>query len=149
MQARIIETKAKERVLLCSDGSIAELTRPVLTQLFTKFKTVNNLYGKSGRWDQESSDMSVYPGKTLAYVTDDYQLLVKDGDVFASLMAENSDRYVEYLSTIDYAKKHDRSHELIKVFCREGKIMGAKKVGNTWLVPADAPYPINPANRKK
>jgi hypothetical protein len=49
-----------------------------------------------------------------------------------------------YISIRDYAKKHGKSVEQIKVFCQKGRIVGAKKINNrAWVIPADAPYPTD------
>ena len=93
-------------------------------------------------------------GSTLSYFTDRAdtvvqgtagslriydELVLLDFSPFGILF-ENSKS--DYISLRDYAKKHGKSIEQIKVFCQKGRIVGAKKINNrAWVIPADAPYP--------
>jgi len=46
----------------------------------------------------------------------------------------------------------NRSQELIKVFCRRGRILGAKKLNGQygrWIIPENAPYPVPLSRRHK
>ncbi len=46
-----------------------------------------------------------------------------------------------YVSTKEYAQAHGLAERTVRNYCAEGKIAGAKLVGKTWSVPADAPLP--------
>lgn len=46
-----------------------------------------------------------------------------------------------FISTIDAGKKWNLSKRRIAVLCAEGRIDGAQKIGNTWLIPEDAEKP--------
>lgn len=48
---------------------------------------------------------------------------------------------MEYISTKEYAEAHGLSERTVRNYCVQGKISGAKLVGKTWTVPADAPLP--------
>ncbi|MFQ6949087.1 MAG: TniQ family protein [Blautia hansenii] len=47
-----------------------------------------------------------------------------------------------YLSTKEYAKKHHRTFNNVCYLCRKGRIKNAIKVQGRWLIPEDAPYPL-------
>lgn len=46
-----------------------------------------------------------------------------------------------FISTIDAGKKWNLSKRRVAVLCSEGRIVGAQKIGNTWLIPEDAEKP--------
>ena len=48
-----------------------------------------------------------------------------------------------FISTIDAGKKWNLSNRRIAVLCSEGRIAGAQKIGNTWLIPEDAEKPTD------
>lgn len=50
---------------------------------------------------------------------------------------------MDYISTIDAGAKWNLSHRRVAILCSEGRIPGVKKVGNTWLIPADAEKPAD------
>lgn len=147
MKARLIKTKGNELRLLCEDGTLAACPKIVLFDFLTNFKTNKFTGGEAGRWDTETPDMISYPGNTLAYITDTCQLVVYDFTPFSFAVSE-SPKFMEYLSTEEYAKLHNVSREIIKVYCRDGRIAGAKRIGNRWAIPETAPYPIDDVNRK-
>ena len=53
---------------------------------------------------------------------------------------------MDYLTTNDFSKIWGISTRRITVLCNEGRIEGAVKMGNTWLIPKDAGKPED--NRK-
>lgn len=48
---------------------------------------------------------------------------------------------MDFISVSDYAKQHGLAERTIRNYCAEGKISGARLVGKTWSIPADAPLP--------
>ena len=50
---------------------------------------------------------------------------------------------VDYISTIEAGEKWNLSHRRVAILCSEERIPGVKKVGNTWLIPADAVKPAD------
>ena len=48
-----------------------------------------------------------------------------------------------FISSIDAGKKWNLSNRRIAVLCSEGRIAGAQKIGNTWLIPEDAEKPTD------
>lgn len=138
MIARLIKTSADEIQLLCFDGSISIQNSSELCNLLINFKSIKTFSGNDGFWNKEISEMSQIPGETLAIVTDEAELLIKDITVFKDLINPIS---TKFLSVEEYANLHDRSSEMIKALLRQNRIPGAQKLGKTWIIPSDAPYP--------
>jgi len=145
MKARLIQDAQENTVILCEDGTIAKATNEncyLFLTSFSKDKVFSD--GTEGRWDLETPDMASYCGTTLAYISDNKQLVISDFKPF--LRFTPMDRYI---SSTEYAKMHGVSYELIKLFCREGRIPGAMKVARNWLIPQNAPYPVDPVRHSK
>lgn len=157
MKARIIKNKDGESLLLCNDGTIAKFSQSLFAKILTNFKSevfVNRLKGYLGYWNTEALDMTDYPGETQAYISDNYQMVLVDPELLTNTVSsiascEYDDEAENLLSLSEYAKKHDRSEAMIKVYCREGRIPGARKSGAYWIIPENAPYPVPPLKRKK
>ena len=149
MKARLIMDQRGKLLLLCEDGTIASATKVVRYNLLTNFKRQDDFFtGTAGRWDREYPDMTVYPGREIAILTDNYSLVINDFQPFESLL--NAEIISpDYLSVADFAKRHDKSQEIIKVYCRKGRIFGAKKIGTRWMIPEDAEYPIEPERQRE
>lgn len=147
MKARIVKNKDSIK-LLFKDGSISNFGIDHLIHFFLYFKNPDVFHGDDGDWREFYNDMSEYPGKTLAYITDRDDLLLQDQDLINMIISYPSASDIRYLTTAEYAQKHNRSRELIKTLARSGRIPGAIKKGRSWLFPENAPYPIEPASRK-
>lgn len=50
---------------------------------------------------------------------------------------------VDYITTKEAAKNWGITDRMVVYYCSAGRIKGAKKMGNTWLVPADAEKPTD------
>lgn len=48
---------------------------------------------------------------------------------------------MEYLTTIEMAKKWEVSSRRIAILCEQERIAGVVKKGKTWLIPCDAGKP--------
>lgn len=142
MIVRLLERPDGEFQLLCADGSIINSpSRAVLYKLLTEFEEAETVYGTDGRWNEVHSEMSLFPGDTCALVTDDKKLMIFDFKPFASVIRFSD---IKYISAQEYAEKHNKSVEIIKVYCRQHRIVGAQRIGQSWVVPEDAPYPVPP-----
>lgn len=53
-------------------------------------------------------------------------------------MDEN--KKIKYLSCKDYAEKVGVSPQTVKIKCLGGRLPGAIKVANRWLIPEDTPW---------
>lgn len=149
MKIRLVRTAEQKLRLLYIDGTMARATPATLSDFLTGFKRPNNFFsrGDAGNWNENCFDMTAYPGETLAYLTDDDLLVVVDGTVFEPCMKTQTEM-VDFLSAVEFGEKCNKSAEVVKVFCRMGRIPGAVKVGNSWLVPANAEYPVEPIRQR-
>ena len=152
MKARLIRSKKNELLLLCMNGSIFSPGRAELGRLLSSFQVADEIRKVGGEkpekfWNAEYPDMSSYPGTTLAYVTDAYELVISDFSPFKILFEANTLTAFNMIRAQEYADMYGKSVEQIKVFCRKGRISGAIKLGRDWLIPSDAPYPAD--NRVK
>ena len=50
---------------------------------------------------------------------------------------------MDYLSVQEYSKKWNISKRRIQVLCKEGRINGAKMIGNMWVIPEDTENPVD------
>ena len=48
---------------------------------------------------------------------------------------------MEYISTVEAAKKWGVSPRRVAVLCVENRITGVAKIGKTWLIPKEAEKP--------
>ena len=148
MKARLIKDTNNKSVILCEDGTIAACTDELLYEFLVDFgKNISFVEGKEGRWDLEYPDMALYPGTTLASILDNKQLVISDFKPFLRFISKDA-MYDNYVSSAEYAKLHNVSYEIIKVFCRDGRIPGAKKIARNWVIPKNAPYPVEPRRRR-
>lgn len=147
MKARLIRATDGSLQLLYRNGSIDPATPEVLINFLSNFKNVHRFGNSETKWTETCTDMTLYPGETLGFVSDSEQLILSTFEPFFELLEE---KYTikKYTSVPEYAKKYGKSREIIKVFCREGRILGATKKGNTWMIPEDAPYPV-PIERQR
>lgn len=56
---------------------------------------------------------------------------------------------LDYLTTIEVAKLWHITPRRISTLCTEGRIEGAVKKGNTWLIPSDAEKPEDARFKKE
>lgn len=146
MIARLIATSNGQTQLLCADGSICNPTEAVLFKLLTNFEKADEIFGKDGVWNTITSEMSMVSGETLAVVINERQLIILDFTPFKTLLGYSD---INYLSVQEYAQLHNKSIEIIKVFCRQNRIIGAQKIGKSWIIPEDAPYPVPPNEQRE
>lgn len=64
------------------------------------------------------------------------------------------ENYMDYLSIQDMSNKWNISKRRIQILCREGRINGAKMIGNMWVIPNGTERPVdartkNPVIEKK
>lgn len=147
MKARLLKDREGQVKLLCGNGSISDTTTTVLANLLLHFKNAAHFSGSEGEWSTTYGDMAVYPGETLAYVTDDLSLVVLNPSVFDQLVAEQY-KTNSYITLGEYAEKWNKSREIIKILCRSGRLVGAQKMAGRWMIPKDAPYPIPPERQR-
>lgn len=150
MKARMILDEKQRLMLLCADGTIAKVDDTILYNFLTRFDRKDDYFsgGDRGVWLTESCpEMAAYPGQTIAVIADNHSLIVNDFAPFLPLLKYEGNSQ-KYITTTEFAKRHNKSVEIVKVFCRSNRIPGAKKVGRAWLIPEDAQYPVDEASRR-
>ncbi len=50
---------------------------------------------------------------------------------------------MEYLPIQEFTDKWNISRRRIQILCREGRINGARMIGNMWVIPENAVRPID------
>jgi len=50
---------------------------------------------------------------------------------------------MEYITTTQVSEKWNISRRRVSKLCSEGRINGAKLIGNVWLIPENAKKPID------
>lgn len=146
MQARIVKLNENYFILFL-DGSISVCGKREFNLFMKSSKNITDYSGGINRWDTQYKNMEDYPGETISVITDDGSILIKDLTPFRFLFTYNQETEKD-ISASDYAKKHGKSVEQIKVLCRNNKIKGARKFGRDWLIPENAPYPEDGRKRK-
>ena len=53
-----------------------------------------------------------------------------------------------YIRAEELAERWDVSIRQIQIFCKDGRIKGAIKFGNTWAIPENAVKPTRTVNEK-
>ena len=139
--------------LLYSSGRMQSVDEAVLGNVLFMFKKINyfdkDLGDDSTKWNDLYPDIGDVPGETKVYITDNYDLVIRDVGVFSSLFNAGEYSLSNYLTVPEYAKQFNKSIEQVKVFCRTGRIPGAQKVGRDWLIPKSCLYPNDRRYSKK
>ena len=55
---------------------------------------------------------------------------------------------MEYIDVHTASEKWSLSERRITMLCRDGRILGAKKDGRTWLIPSDTEKPLDARTRE-
>lgn len=56
---------------------------------------------------------------------------------------------MEYLTGKEISEKWGVTDRMVNYYCSAGRIPGAVKKGNLWLIPADAEKPVDGRYKKK
>ena len=146
MLARLIENN-QGHLFLYADGTFARANQRTAGEFLRNHKDAASFTGRDGQWKSIGMDLALYDGRTCAYISDEGALVILDFAPFAAFLKIPAEP--DYISTKEFAAKHNRSADMIKILCREGRITGAKKVGNSWLIPENAAYPIAPEDMRE
>ena len=108
-------------------------------QLFNDNAVVS---AESMGFSQSEYDMSLIPGKTLAYVSDKNLLCCTENmmKLYVQLRRDIIEE-VEYINAYEFAEKYGKTAVAVKKMCRLNRIPGAKKERNLWIIPANAVWP--------
>lgn len=136
MKARLLHFQDTLQLLLCN-GKIQTLS-VYDAYLFLSNYDDPNLYVGPGRWDYENVTMESYRGSTIAVVNDNSALIVADPNWFRTILESR----IKNLATAqEYASLHGKKSAIVRRFCLANRIPGSFCIGQTWLIPKDAPYP--------
>ena len=56
---------------------------------------------------------------------------------------------IDFVSAAEMAEKWHITKRRVTILCKEGRIPGAKIIGNIWVLPADAEKPEDPRRVRK
>lgn len=135
MILRIISVK-KEIKICCSNGSVLTADEDALRKVLTGFEKAGSIKGKDSYWNSSFERMEDVPGTELAYVDDDFKLVVHDQKLFKSIVTP-----ARFITVSEFAEKYNKKDAIVRRMCTDGRISGIAKYGETWLIPADAEYP--------
>ena len=137
MKARLIYSDGVYQ-LLVKNGTITTLAVEEAKMFLLEFDN-EDYYSAPGVWDYEIS-MAGYKGDTIAFVDLMGQLCVANATLYRNVMTEET---VCYLTAVEFAKKHGRQPAIVRRLCADGRIKGAILKGRSWLIPENAPYPVD------
>ena len=83
---------------------------------------------------------SVQCYELMAFVNEKMQLCICNPELMQIVLFSN---VLPYITTDEFAKKHNRKKAIVLRLCREGRIEGAVQANSVWLIPEDAPYPAD------
>ena len=69
--------------------------------------------------------------------------------LFVPVRSGGMEIFMEYITAREAAQKWNISERLVQKYCAAGRIEGAKKFGNSWGIPGDAPKPKDPRKAGK
>lgn len=150
MQTRLIRNKSGSLFLLLANGKMLHVEKKRLSNYLFHHKKLlkssrNTLsFEVAGKWDDGGYDeITEYPGETIAYTNNKGYLVIVEVTPFEESLTNKKgmEEDVMFLTVKEYAEKYGKSSEQVKVFCRHGRIDGAKKIGRDWMIPQNAPYP--------
>lgn len=154
MLARLVEVKNQLQLLL-SDGSICKRKMVSLNLILKEFKYIDDFSESTYEenveyWNIQNNKMEEYVGKTIAYVTNDKELVIKDFTPFLALfdysdITKNIQNIAadKFMSLPEYAEYIGVNQARIKVLCSQNRFPGAVKIGRNWIFlnGKDTPYP--------
>lgn len=76
----------------------------------------------------------------IACVDDNYSLTIINPELMQIVLATD---HFPYITTDEFAEKHNRKKRIVLRLCSDGRIEGAIQVNSVWLIPEDAPYPAD------
>ena len=76
----------------------------------------------------------------IACVNDNYSLTIINPELMHIVLATD---HFPYVTTDEFADKHNRKKRIVLRLCSDGRIEGAIQVNSVWLIPEDAPYPAD------
>ena len=101
-------------------------------------------YANSSFYDSLSSEISestiAAEGALLAEVHENGNLVICNPTLISEAFGVND---FPYLTTEEYAQKHNRKQGIVLRLCRNGRLEGALQKNDVWLIPENTPYPAD------
>lgn len=139
MKARIIKAENELKLLLCN-GKIKTVSTDDIIEFINTYTNKDNYSLEDDYSFDMSKDIENYVGETIVTVSDDYNLTFHSEDFF---FKNYIPKKPDYLTAKQFAEKHNRHFEVIRRYCRSGKIPSAKYENNTWYIPVNASCPVD------
>ncbi len=121
--------------LLTSSGQIRIVTAEEMRQFLMDINSVNEIES-----DTEKSEeiFDHYEGEPLMASLDGKTFTIYSADFLNELLTPSD---FPYLTTDEFAEKHNRKKSIVLRMCRAGRIKGAVQKGYSWYIPKEAKYP--------
>ena len=138
MIARLLFSDNQFVLLLCPD-TVTFISSQEAKRFLLNYSSTDYI-GAECKWCSDDVSMEEYSGQTVAFVDNKKNLVVTDNELFRSIIGSLA---APLLSANEYAEKHGKQPAIVRRMCGNGRIPGALRKGNSWVIPADAPYPVD------
>ena len=118
-------------------GKKIEYTEDEVVSFFKNYKNLE--YSIIEGCAFSDKDMESLSGITIAEITDDGYLLIKNYDEFINVVFR---RNITLLSTAEFAAKHEKSRAAAAKHCRNNKFVEQFKTSAGWMIAADEEWPV-------
>lgn len=135
----IIESNNNEYRLLLCNGKIETMSAYDIVE-FLKTYSDESHYAFDEYSTDISEELNNFSENVIISITDNNQITFHSLDFFSTYVLPNK---TEYIEAEEYAAIHQRHTEVIRRYCRNGKIEGAYKEENTWFIPKNAKCPVD------
>ena len=94
-------------------------------------------YDLESRYENIFTDtLSVDNGELVA-IADEQGLHIVNASIYREIFS------FDYLTSDEFAAKHNRKQSIVLRLCRTGRLEGAIQKKSMWLIPEDTPYPAD------
>lgn len=90
--------------------------------------------------EEKTDKPMVSEGELLAEVDDNGNLVICNPALISEAFGTSD---FPYLTTDEYAQKHNRKQGIVLRLCRNGRLEGALQKNDVWLIPENTPYPAD------
>lgn len=136
MKAQLIRYNNEQYLFLGS--GVAKTLSTAETRAFLRNYADGRYYNNETA--NSSSALRIEGQELLAVVEDNGELRICDADLIKDVFGTD---YFPYLTTEEFAEKHNRKQSIVLRLCRDGRIEGAIQKHSVWLIPENAPYPAD------
>lgn len=126
-----------EYYLSLEAGALKALSKQE-ARLFLKNYASESFYNFSEA--TSSVSINIDESVVMAAVEDNGELRICSPDLLNDVFSNDS---FPYLTTGEFAEKHNKKLSIVLRLCRDGRLEGALQVNSVWLIPEDTPYPAD------